>query len=71
MKDDFKNTIWILLLIPTLDYSQLSLTPAISSVKNGVLDLDKSATVGNILDSWAACYKHSLGKKLKPNEGKP
>ena len=56
MKDYFKNTIWILLLIPTLAYSQLSLTPAISSVKNGVLDLDKSATVGNILDSWAACY---------------
>ena len=27
----------------------------IESVKNGVLSLDKSVTVGNVLDTWSSC----------------
>ncbi|MDB9997927.1 hypothetical protein OAD86_00700 [bacterium] len=51
MKNPFFLFVIALLSLPTFGLDLLK----IEGVKNAILPLDKSATVGNILDTWSSC----------------
>ena len=46
---------FISLLLLVVSSSVFAQTPAIDLVKNGIMEFDKSATIGNMLDTWSIC----------------
>jgi len=57
---------FISLLLLVVSSSVFAQTPAIDLVKNGIMEFDKSATIGNMLDTWSICEETDWTEEQTP-----
>jgi len=57
---------FISLLLLVVSSSVFAQTPAIDLVKNGIMEFDKSATIGNMLDTWSICEETDWMEEQTP-----